>query len=288
MRSILVPTGGSDTDELTLATALAVAAPLSAHLRFIHFRISPGQAAIHTPHVAFARGPAIGDALGQLQAQREARAVAAARHVSDFCARAGIDIVDVPRISQAPTASWHEEEDDPRKRLLFHARHSDLVVMGRARHPNGLPPDLIELLLMGCGRPLLLTGNAPPGDLTGTIMVCWRDSADAARAVSAAMPLLTRATRVVFAAVDEGRGESNDGVQAAASQFRWNGVATRVEITAAGGRPPAEVLAAMARSCAADLMVMGAYGHSRARELIFGGSTQSVLRNADLPVLLLH
>jgi nucleotide-binding universal stress UspA family protein len=288
MRSILVPTGGSDTDEQVLATALAVARPLSAHLRFVHFRISPGQAAIYTPHVAFARGPAIADALGQLQEQGDTRSAAAARHVSDFCAHAGVDMVDVPRISQAPTASWREEEDDPRRRLLFHARHSDLVIMGRSKRPNGLPPDLVELLLMGCGRPLLLTGTTAPRNLTGIIMVCWRDTADAARAVTAATPLLTRATRVVFAAVNEGRDDNRDSVQEAASQFRWNGVATTAESVAANGRPPAEVLASLAKSCGADLMVMGAYGRSRTRELIFGGCTQAVLRQAELPVFLLH
>ena len=74
----------------------------------------------------------------------------------------------------------------------------------------------------------------------------------------------------------------------AASQFRWNGNASEAQVISANGRATAEVLALLARDCGADMLVMGAYGHSRARELLFGGCTQAMLRHADLPVLLLH
>jgi nucleotide-binding universal stress UspA family protein len=119
-------------------------------------------------------------------------------------------------------------------------------------------------------------------------MVCWRETADAARATLAAMPFLIKATRVIFAAVNAGGDDLKDAVNDAASQFRWNGIATETQIVSANGRVTAEVLASLARDCGADMLVMGAYGHSRARELLFGGCTQAMLRDADLPVLLLH
>jgi len=288
MKSILVPAGGSDTDELVFATALAAARPFSAHLQFVHIYVNPGQAAINTPHVEFASGAALVDALGQLQNKANDRSAAAARHVQEFCVRAEIDLVDVPRVSHAVTASWREEREDARQRLLFHARHSDLVVMGRAKRPNGLPPDLIEHLLMDCGRPILLASRNPTPNLVGTIMVSWRETADAARAVMAAMPFLTRAERVVFAAVKERPEDSDAAINDAASQFRWHGVATEAQIVRADGQPTAEILTRLAKSCGADLLVMGAYGHSRLRERIFGGCTQAMIEHADLPVLMLH
>jgi len=288
MKSILVPTSGSDTDEPVFATALAAAQPFSAHLRFVHIRISAGRAALHTPHVEFARGPSVVDALEKLQLEADTRSAAASLHVSQFCSHSGIEIVDVPRASHVVTASWLEEGDDALGRLTFHARHSDLVVMGRMRRPNGLPSDLLELLLMRCGRPMLIACSTPPREITGTIMVCWRDTADAARATSAAMPFLTKAARVIFAAVHGGGGELEAAVNDAASQFRWNGIASEVQIASANGRATAEVLASLARDCGADMLVMGAYGHSRARELLFGGCTQAMVHHADLPVLLLH
>jgi len=168
-------------------------------------------------------------------------------------------MVDVPRASNMVTASWLEEDDDALGRLTFHARHSDLVVMGRMRRPNGLPSDLLELLLIHCGRPMLIACATPPRDITGTIMVCWRDTADAARATSSAMPFLTKATRVIFAAVSGSGRELEAAVNDAASQFRWNGIASEAQVVSANGRATAEVLALLARDCGADMLVMGAY-----------------------------
>jgi nucleotide-binding universal stress UspA family protein len=288
MKSIFVPIGGSDTDESACETALAAARPFSAHLQFVHIRISPGQAAVYTPHVQFVSGAALADALDRLQSDADTRSSAAARHVRDFCARSQIELVDAPVLSPHVTANWREEEGDARQRLMFHARHNDLVVLSRAKRPNGLPPDLLENLLMGCGRPILLTCATAPRNLAGTIMVCWRETPEAARAVVAATPFLTRAERVVFASVDENGGAAADAVHDVASQFRWSGVQTDVQLLPANGRPTAETLSAAAQACNADLIVMGAYGHSRMRELLFGGCTQAILRHADRPVLLLH
>jgi len=119
-------------------------------------------------------------------------------------------------------------------------------------------------------------------------MVCWRETADAARAVMAAMPFLTRAARVVFAAVSERGEDSTAAIDDAASQFRWHGVATEAQVVPAGDQPTHEILTRVAKSCGADLLVMGAYGHSRLRERIFGGCTQAMIHHADLPVLMLH
>ena len=78
MKTILVPVGGSDTDEVVFETALTVARPLAAHLEFLHIRVGAGGAALHTPHVAFARGAALRNALDDLAQQGESRAATAA------------------------------------------------------------------------------------------------------------------------------------------------------------------------------------------------------------------
>jgi len=288
MKSILVPTGGSASDAPVFETALAAARLFSGHLRFIHIRLSAGQAAVNMPHVAFATGPALSNALDQLQATADSRSTIAERHVREFCARAKLVMLDVPVASQCVTASWCQEDNDAHKRLMLHARHHDLVVMSRANQPNGLQPDLIEDLLLGCGRPILLACSTAPRNLAGTIMVCWRETSDAARAVAVAMPFLTRAERVVFVGVDEGASGIADEVKDMASQFRWRGVPTDVLIVTANGQATSKVLSSAAQTCSADLVVMGAYGHSRLRERIFGGCTQAVIQHADRPVLLLH
>jgi nucleotide-binding universal stress UspA family protein len=287
MKSILVPAAGSATDAAVFETALAAARLFASHLQFLHIHLGSGEAALHTPHLGFAGGQALVNALDELQTQSDDRARAAEQHVRELCAGAQIDLIDKPDGCPRVTASWHQEDNDARHRLLFHARHNDLVVMGRARRPNGLPPDIIENLVLESGRPILLAAAAPARKLAGTVMVCWRDTPDAARAVVAATPFLERAQRVVLVAVDEG-GSTGPDVEAAAAQLRWNEVATDAQVIAAKGRPAADVLREAARVCGADLVVMGAYGHSRMRELIFGGCTRAVLASADQPVLLFH
>jgi nucleotide-binding universal stress UspA family protein len=288
MKSILVPIGGSTADGPVLETALAAARPFAAHLQFLHIRVGLGETAQNTPHMAFATGPALREALEELEAQNRGRCAAAVEHIHDFCTRSEIELCDVPNRSQAVTASCREEEGGALERVLFHARHSDLVVVGRAAKPNGLPPDFLEQLLMGCGRPLLIAGPAPSQTVTGTIMVCWRESADAARAVTAAAPLLAQAKRVVFVGVAEKKKDTASAVGDVVGRCAWHGVPTEVQVIAPNGRPVQELLATAAQTCGADLIVSGAYGHSRLREVMFGGCTQSFIRHCDRPVLLMH
>jgi len=288
MKSFLVLIGGSDTDGPVFSTALAAARPFAAHLQFLHVRIGLDEAAQHTPHLDFASGPALREALQQLETQSQTRSVAAVQHVHDFCARSDIAFSDAPGQLQVVTASCREEDGGSLERVMFHARHNDLVVVGRAHKPNGLPADFLERLLLGCGRPVLIAASSPSDKVTGTIMVCWRESGDAARAVTAAAPFLARAERVVFAGVAEKNEDPAAAFDDIARQFAWCGTPAEVKIIKPNGRPVQELLATAAEACGADLIVSGAYGHSHLREMMFGGCTQSFIRHSDRAVLLMH
>ena len=288
IKTILVPVGGGDADEAVFETALTVARPLLAHLEFLHVHVRPGEAAHHTPHVDFARGAALRNALQDLGDKAATRAAEAARHVSEFCARWKIDMVDKPRAAHAVTARWRQEEGDALQHLLSHARHNDLVIMARAAKSDGLPADRLETLLLQCGRPLLIVPAKRPLARLDTAMVCWKETPDAARAVSAAMPLLTSARRVVVVGVEEGGAPRPGALDAVVDQFAWHGIDAESQALTRDGRSTIEVLVASARERKADLMVMGGYGHGPAREALFGGCTQAVIEAADIPVLLVH
>jgi nucleotide-binding universal stress UspA family protein len=288
LKAILVPVGGSDADASVFETALALARPLAAHLEFVHVRVTAAGAALHTPHVAFARGAGLASALERLGDKAERRAAAAGRNVADFCARHGIETVDTPRLAPSVTARWRLDEGEPIERLMFHARRHDLTVMARATGLDGLPPDRLEALLLGCGRPLLIAPSGAPRHALGTAMVCWKETRDAARALSAAMPLLARAQRVVVVSVNENAGAPPDALAELVGALGWHGIAADTRVLDRDGRSTADVLFATARACAADLMVMGAYGHRRVREVLFGGCTQSAIETADCPVFLVH
>ncbi|MGO8915560.1 MAG: universal stress protein [Stellaceae bacterium] len=288
MKTILVLTGGSQSDKVVFDTALAVARPMRAHLEFLHIRISPGEAAAFTPHVDFAKGAGLREAMDRLRAEADERSAEAARHVHRFCQQEAIEIADTPSRIQGVSAAWREERDDAVERMIRRTRHNDLVVLGCASGANGLPPDLIGRLLVACGRPVLVAPARAQQSVTGTALVCWKETASAARALGAALPLLSKSERVVVVGVEESAGSSFDDLRDLAQQLAWHGIFAESAWLPADGRSAAEQLAAAAGHYHADLLVMGGYGHSRARETIFGGCTQHFLDHAEWPVLMMH
>jgi nucleotide-binding universal stress UspA family protein len=288
MKSILVLTGGSETDAAVFGTALAVARPLGAHLEFLHIRLSPGDAAAFTPHVDFARGPALRESLDRLQAEADRRSAASARHFQRFCAQEAIEIADAPVHSHGLSAIWHEARGDAVEQTTFRVRHHDLTVLARSSRPNGMPPDLIERLLLACGRPVLVTPARLRQSVTGTALVFWNETASAARALGAALPLLSKSERVVILGVGDSARISTDGLRDLARQLAWHGIRAEFRWLPADARSAAERLDLAAAEYDADLLVMGGYGHSRARETIFGGCTRHFLEHAERPLLMMH
>lgn len=286
IKTILVPTGGSDTDFTVFETALAVAQLFRGHLEFFHVRVNPGEALRYLPHAAFARGRGLRNVLDDQQQESRARSRAGKQHFQNFCGRHRLKVTDTPGRSLSVSANWHEEPGHEEQPFVGRARAHDLVVMARASRPNGLPPDLLQLLLFGSGRPILIPAAKLPANLVGTIMICWKDAAEPTRAITAAMPLLTRAKRVLITSVEEDRPSAD--ATAVARYLRWHGIRAKTQAIKADGRPIATVLSSVAKDCAADLVVMGAYGRGPFQEKIFGGCTQSVLEHADVPVFLLH
>ena len=287
MKTILTFVGGGDRDQVILQTALAAAIPLSAHLDCLHLHVPATQAARYS-NAEFVSGAALRNALERLKTNANAFSDLAAENVREFCARAEVAMCDTPTDVRSVTASFREEQSNALERLTFHARHSDLIVLGRARQKQGLAPDTLEHLVLNCGRPILVAATAAPQALTDTIMVCWKESGNAARAVSAATPILAKAKRVVFVSVTERDDGVTDALDDLARQFAWNGVAAEVRVIPASRRGIPGALAAAAEECGADLVVMGAYGRSRARALIFGSCTEAFLGGSDRPILLMH
>lgn len=286
IRNIFVPISGTDGDNRILETAWAIATAFQAHLEFLHIKITSGPAALQTRHTDFARGAALSNALAEFKFEANKRSAAARAKIDQFCKSMHITTTDAPTGRPGPTASFAEEIDTALERLAVRARHSDLIVFGRPKHINRLPAHLLEHLLVESGRPFLIPADQSIAGFPNTIMICWRESPDAARAAGAALPLLRKANRVIVAAVCE------NGCAAPAQDFAyslgWHGIAADLVTIPAGSRAVHEVLADVAQKCQADLLVMGAYGHSRTRELIFGGCTQSMIETATIPIFMLH
>lgn len=290
MKSILVAAGGSDSDTAVFETALAAARPLAAHLDFLHILPTLGDAALNTPHADFAMGRGLVKSLDLVKNEIVRRSRASERHFYEFCERRGLAVIEAPKDSDQATASWHEVSGDALECLTFRARHHDMLVMGRMKRPDGLPSDLLELVILRSGRPVLIAPSTGC-DLKGPAVVAWKESPEAAHALAASLPLLRHAERVTLVSVEEDKAAADaakEGLREAARQLAWHGIAADAQFIAGNGSSAADVLSSAALARHASLIVMGAYGHSRVRQLVFGGCTQHFLREAPAAVFLAH
>lgn len=296
IKTILVPTSGSPTDESVFATALALAKALGSHLEFHHVRPSSAEAAVRTPHLDFCVGRALPEALEAARRRESDLAASAAAHFETFCRENAVEIrsspsASSPRTHDTVSASWREEADYAAERLLQRARYCDLVVLGRPQHRDYMPVMLLEDLLTGCGRPCVIAPRSAPRSVTGTIVVGWKETKEAARALAAAYPLLERAARVVLLSIAEREAASTaarTALEQLAQELKWHGIEAEIRLIDDHKGSVTSQLARAAHELSADLLVVGGFGHGPLRELIFGGVTQSLIDHADLPLFMLH
>lgn len=201
------------------------------------------------------------------------------------------------RAAGAGSAEWRSEEPaqvpDTSRPLEF-ARRADLVMVCRsASDSDFMDPDLIvEDLLMGSGRPLLVLPRADARTMLGQrIAIAWNGSREAARAVHDAMPLLITApvgsVQIICPGEKAGSKTLPLGAELAESLSR-HGVSAEVSGLDNRHLNAGPDVLARAAELGADLLVMGAWGHSRLREFVLGGATDTALRDSNIPVFMSH
>jgi nucleotide-binding universal stress UspA family protein len=172
--------------------------------------------------------------------------------------------------------------------LVEYARLRDLTIVPV---PESYDQWYAEGIIFGSGRPTLVVPEAPSSKAVDfdRVLVAWDFSRAAARAVSDAIPILERAREVsILTVTNEKAISSRRSSSELAKNLSRHGIDVIVEEVDAAGRAIGDVLAAQIESRGADLLVMGAYGHSRFREFILGGATRSILTKPPIPVLFSH
>jgi nucleotide-binding universal stress UspA family protein len=286
IKTILVPATGSDSDNAVFLSALAVARAFGAHLEFLHVRPDAATAAVSM--VSDAGGAAIaGGLIDRLEQEADEREKKANQLFQDFCQREGLARCDAPPAPLGPSAQWLRQTGAEPYWVTEYGRTTDLVVIGRPGGEEGPSLDTIEEALVDSGRPLLIAPAAPLATLPETIVIAWKATREAARAAAAALPFVQIAKQIVIVTVAEDQDAPEEEAERLMAGLRWHGVPVSVRHLQPGGHGAADALLAAAREHAA-LLVMGGYGHSRLRELIFGGVTLHVLRGCEVPVLMAH
>jgi nucleotide-binding universal stress UspA family protein len=172
--------------------------------------------------------------------------------------------------------------------LVEYARLRDLTILSV---PESYDQWYAEAIIFGSGKPTLILPERPqprPFEL-GTVVVAWDFSRAAARAIADALPILEAARKVrVVTVLKEKALDTKRSAEELAKNLARHGIAVVLDKIDAKGDPIGAVLESHALSHEADLLVMGAYGHSRLREFVLGGATRSLLSNPPLPILFSH
>jgi nucleotide-binding universal stress UspA family protein len=290
MRKILVSLTGFESDAAALDTAYFTARLFDAHLHCICARPGPGQIVVGASPFEIGAAMNAAELIADLQKENELRAKNARLAFDRFCKRWDIGQAD-GSAAKGVSATWQQITGDEAETTIAEGRYHDLIVLGRPAQATALSTNGIGTVLVGSGRPLLVAPKTSPENLAPTIAIAWKDGPEAARTITAAAPLLAKAQRIIVLTADEDDDKCGERVASAeriAGQFRRHGTTSEARLVVPGGRSLPDAVIDTAVACGADVVVMGGYGHSRLRELVFGGFTRHVLNASRLPIFLFH
>jgi nucleotide-binding universal stress UspA family protein len=277
-KNLLVYVDGKPSSSKRIDAAIALATAFDAHLTALTLLAEP-----HVPPALGVHIPA--DVLSSQREATDKRADAFMEEVRHQADQAGLTI-ELRR-------EW-VMLDDFGAAFARQARHVDLTIVGQADPDEGdVDAELIaESAFMQSGRPTLLVPYIGARTLPPKrIVIAWDGSREAARAVGDALPLLEGAASVTVLVVDPGSLKGHVGDQPGAdlaTHLARHDVKAEVVTAASGGLGVGDVIIGQATDSGADMIVMGGYGHSRLRELVLGGATQSILDHMPIPVFLAH
>ncbi len=283
-KNILVPMSGAGEGTAPLRAAFVAAAKFDAHVEGLHVR---ADAQTVVPLMTDPMGSPV---MGELVADVENRAaeMAEAAHAQFEATRQEMEVPlrDAPTGESGPSAAWHTETGSEPAVVAQYGRLFDLIVGGRA--DQGADPSVratLEAALLETGRPLLVVPPEFSGVLGKNITVGWNRSTQSARALAMSGPFLDDAEKMLLVGVRTG-AKLGPGSEDLSKRLAWHGVTTTVKLVEPDYRTVAEIILAEAAEFGADLVVTGAYSHSRIREMIFGGVTSELLSTTTLPVLM--
>jgi nucleotide-binding universal stress UspA family protein len=259
IKTVLVVMSGVQGDAARLKAGLALAARAEATVAVLHVKPSP---------ILYAGGGGMEMPVSLIEAQVQEidrRALSVEADVKDLAERAGTAV------------EWRCEEGEEVTVAGIHARYADLVVAS---------PDLARDLVFDSASPVLAFPDEAKPDAPRRVLVAWNGSREAACAVRDALPLLKAAETVDVIVVDPPAGRPI-GVDLGRFLGR-HGIKVEVRERLSDGAAIGTLLLEEARTSGAELLVMGAYGHSRLREWVLGGATEETLDAPSIPVLLSH
>lgn len=283
-KDILVHLDEGPRSEMRLKIAARLAKQNQAHLTGLFVIDIPGTDLFYGAGMPFAGGGGMNQMLTTLRSEATARAEAAGQAFRDTLAAEGLE------------GEWRVVEGDTVALVAVHARYADLTVLAQPNDSEpykGASADAVLVnVMLSSGRPILAVPYAGNFETVGqTVLVAWNASREATRAVNDALPILKTAKKVTILAVNPKHGTDDHGDVPSADialHLARHGVKAEAAHTIAKDISEGDAILSYAADTGADMIISGGYGHSRAREMVFGGVTRTLLEEMTVPMLLSH
>ncbi len=284
IRKLLLPLTGTAAGEAALHTALMIARNWNAHLLALHVRVDSRDVAPLAGEGL--SGAMIEEMMTATERESSERAHAVHAMFDRFVTEQEVVLGEPYGGFEGATASFAAVTGREEDLVAQQARLADLTVVP---HPEAgedvSSSDALHAVLFDSGRPVLISPQRPRPSIGTRVCLGWNGTAESASAVAAALPWLERAEAVRILSAD-GYQRRGPAAPELAAYLALHGVHADIKMFQAVGGVVGAGLLAAAREFGCDLLAMGAYSHSRLRQLILGGVTRHILEHSDLPVMM--
>lgn len=290
IKRILLPLAGTGNHGGEINMALSAAKALGAHVDTLFITEPPPlRSGVSSSDLGYGARAAAAVQVNWYAEERERLAQDMRQGFATACSANGIPILaanEQPGVQ--PTASWHEAEGSYVEVAVARAAAFDLLVAASAAVMEPLKA-IAEQSLLQTRRPVLLAPAQLTSGLNDTAMIAWDESPECWHAVSAAVPFLRLAKSVQVVSVDRHAARRSASQAEALAYLRCHDIVASTRVITPHLRSTGDTLLAAAGEENVGLLVMGAYSHSRLREMLLGGVTRHILKHAAArPVLLAH
>lgn len=283
IRKIVIPVRGDGKGDSVFAHAVALAKRYQAHVLVTHCR---PRAEDLMPY-----GIAIPSALKKLVIE-QSKGVAdqvedgMREELGALAKRLGITISDNPATDQ-PSASWLEEQGRQVDVIKRHGRVADLICVAKPDISRNLGSNTLKAALFNTGRPVMMcpVTDTPPSNLCDTVGIAWNGSIQTSRAIACTTGVLDNATKVIV--FSSGVEVSGASAASLCDYLQSRGITAQVERFESTRNVGSDLLERCTNS-KVDTLLMGAYSQSHEAETVLGGTTQYIVDNAEIPVILVH
>jgi len=282
IRKILVPVRGDGKGENVLAHAAALAQGDASHIAIAHCRARPQDMlpfGIALPEVL--RKQLMDNAVALADAEEQGMK----NELEALAKSLKLNLSGTP--NGMTTAEWIEEEGRQVDVIKRNGRLVDVIVVAQPDVDRNIGANTLKAALFQTGRPVMMVPNgvAPPQKLGVHVTLAWNGSLEASRAVSMSLPILEQTDMVTI--LSTGAEPNAASARELSTYLDAHGIKTTIHRFKKKRNVGADLLA-LTKELGADTLIMGAYGDSHERETIFGGNTQHIVDNAELPVILVH